>query len=70
MNIKPLIGITYELIFQIINTLIFLGILILIVYGVYCLISRLKNKNKYENRITELESKIEKLEKKIDNNKI
>lgn len=64
MNIKPLIGISYELIFQIINTLLFSGILILIVYGVYCLTSRLKNKNKYEKRITELESKIEKLEKR------
>ena len=70
MKGQPLVGITYELIFQIFNTLILLAILVLIIYGIYFIISRVKNKHKGENRIDELENRIKKLEDKIKNNKI
>lgn len=70
MEIKPLVGISYELIFQIFNSLVVLAILILIVYGIYCLISKFKGKKKYENKIVELENKLKELEDKIDSNKM
>ena len=44
MDIKPLIGISYELIFQLFNTILILGILIFIVYGIYSFIKNLKVK--------------------------
>lgn len=70
MKGQPLVGITYELIFQIFNTLILLAILVLIIYCIYFITSRVKNKHKGENRIAELENRIKKLEDKIKNNKI
>ncbi|MBO3443106.1 hypothetical protein [Clostridium sp. CCUG 7971] len=70
MKEQPLVGITYELIFQMFNTLILLAILGLIVYGIYFITSRVKNKNKEENRIIELENRIKELEDKINNDKI
>ncbi|WP_042274160.1 hypothetical protein [[Clostridium] dakarense] len=70
MKGQSLVGITYELIFQIFNTLILLAILVLIVYVIYFITSRVKNKNKGENRIVELENRIKELEDKINNNKI
>ncbi|WP_270647631.1 hypothetical protein [Paeniclostridium hominis] len=70
MELKPLIGISYELIFQIFNTILVLAILILIIYMIYNLIGKVINKNKYQNRIIELESKVKELENKINNNKV
>ncbi|GAA0864050.1 hypothetical protein [Paraclostridium tenue] len=70
MEIKPLIGISYELIFQIFNAILILAILILIIYMIYNFIDKVVNKNKYQNRIIELESKVKELENKINNNKV
>lgn len=70
MELKPLIGISYELIFQIFNTILVLAILILIIYIIYNFIDKVINKNKYQNRIIELESKVKELENKINNNKV
>lgn len=70
MELKPLIGISYELIFQIFNTILVLAILILIIYMIYNFIDKVINKNKYQNRIIELESKVKELENKINNNKV
>lgn len=70
MELKPLIGISYELIFQIFNTILILAILILIIYMIYNFIDKVINKNKYQNRIIELESKVKELENKINNNKV
>ena len=67
MELKPLIGISYELIFQIFNTILVLAILILIIYMIYNFIDKVINKNKYQNRIIELESKVKELENKINN---
>jgi hypothetical protein len=66
-DIKPLIGISYELIFQIFNTILILGILIFIVYAIFNFLKKLKYKSKYENKIRELEYKINDLENKIHN---
>ncbi|MGX4599893.1 hypothetical protein [Faecalimicrobium sp. JNUCC 81] len=70
MKEEPLVGITYELIFQIFNTIILLAISVLIIYGIYFITSRVKNKNKGDNRIIELENRIKELEDKINNDKI
>lgn len=70
MELKPLIGVSYELIFQIFNTILILAILILIIYMIYNFIDKVINKNKYQNRIIELESKVKELENKINNNKV
>lgn len=70
MELKPLIGVSYELIFQIFNTILVLAILILIIYMIYNFIDKVINKNKYKNRIIELESKVKELENKINNNKV
>lgn len=70
MELKSLIGVSYELIFQIFNTILILAILILIIYMIYNLINKVINKNKYQNRIIELESKVKELENKINNNKV
>ena len=70
MELKPLIGISYELIFQLFNTILVLAILILIIYIIYKFIDKVINKNKYQNRIIELESKVKELENKINNNKV
>ncbi|MBC8632744.1 hypothetical protein H8697_13730 [[Eubacterium] tenue] len=70
MELKPLIGISYELIFQIFNTILILAILILIIYMICNFINKVINKNKYQNRIIELESKVKELENKINNNKV
>ena len=70
MELKPLIGVSYELIFQIFNTILILAILILIIYMIYNFIDKVINKNKYKNRIIELESKVKELENKINNNKV
>ncbi|MFR9070453.1 MAG: hypothetical protein ACLVIU_08845 [Paraclostridium sp.] len=70
MELKPLIGISYELIFQLFNTILVLAILILIIYMIYNFIDKVINKNKYQNRIIELESKVKELENKINNNKV
>lgn len=51
MELKPLIGVSYELIFQIFNTILILAILILIIYIIYNFIDKVINKNKYQNRI-------------------
>ena len=67
MELKPLIGISYELIFQLFNTILVLAILILIIYIIYNFIDKVINKNKYQNRIIELESKVKELENKINN---
>ena len=67
MELKPLIGVSYELIFQIFNTILVLAILILIIYMIYNFIDKVINKNKYKNRIIELESKVKELENKINN---
>ncbi|MEN2256309.1 hypothetical protein AAIB48_00435 (plasmid) [Paraclostridium benzoelyticum] len=67
MEIKPLIGVSYELIFQIFNTIIILGIFIFIVCLIFNFSSKLINKNKYENKIIELENKINNLENKLGN---
>lgn len=67
-DINPLITISYELIFQVLNTIIFLGILIFIIYIIFNFFKRLKNKNKYESKIIELECKINELENKINEN--
>nr|WP_317333475.1 hypothetical protein [uncultured Romboutsia sp.] len=63
---KPLIGISYEFIFQIFNTIIILGVLIFIVCVIFNLLKKLKYKNKYENKIRELEIKVNDLENKIN----
>ncbi|MGL4913984.1 MAG: hypothetical protein ACRC3Y_16300 [Romboutsia sp.] len=68
MDIKPLIGISYELIFQIFNTIFILVILLFIMYGIYRFINNIKGENKYENRIIDLESKIKELENEIKKN--
>ncbi len=68
-DIKPLIGISYELIFQIFNTILILGILIFVIYIIFNFSKRLNHKNKYENKITELECKINELENKINDNR-
>lgn len=70
MELKPLIGVSYELIFQIFNTILILAILILIIYMIYNFIDKVIYKNKYKNRIIELESKVKELENKINNNKV
>lgn len=70
MELKPLIGVSYELIFQIFNAIFSLAILILIIYMIYNFIDKVINKNKYQNRIIELESKVKELENKINNNKV
>lgn len=70
MELKPLIGISYELIFQLFNTILVLAILILIIYIIYNFIDKVINKNKYQNRIIELESKVKELENKINNNRV
>ena len=70
MELKPLIGVSYELIFQIFNTILILAILILIIYIIYNFIDKVINKNKYQNRIIELESKVKELENKINNNRV
>lgn len=59
MDIKPLIGVSYELIFQIFNTIIVLGIFVFIVYLIFNFSSKLINKNKYENKINNLENKLD-----------
>lgn len=67
MEFKPLIGISYELIFQIFNTIFILGILIFIVCSIFSFSKKSKYKNEYENKIRELEIKINDLENKINN---
>ncbi|MGL5755517.1 MAG: hypothetical protein ACRCYC_09355 [Paraclostridium sp.] len=64
MDAEPLIGISYELIFQIFNTLLIFIILGVIGYGIYCLIAGAKYKKKYENKIIELEKEIKELQEK------
>ena len=70
MELKPLIGISYELVFQLFNTILVLAILILIIYMIYNFIDKVMNKNKCQNRIVELESKVKELKNKINNNKV
>lgn len=65
-EIKPLIGVSYELIFQIINTILATMILIFIVYGVYLLLKKLSGSSSRKNKIDKLEKRIEELERKID----
>lgn len=50
MDIKLVMGNLYEFIFPKINTLIALVILILIVYGIYYLISKFRNRKKKGGR--------------------
>ncbi|MBO3445892.1 hypothetical protein [Clostridium sp. CCUG 7971] len=68
MDLKPMIGISYELLFQIFNTILILGIVFFIIYVIFNFFKNLKYKNKYENRIAELEHKINNLENKINKN--
>lgn len=66
MDSKPLISVSYELFFQIFNTILVLAILIFIIYIIFTFYKKLTSKNKYENKIKELENKVNYLENKID----
>lgn len=66
MDSKPLISVSYELFFQIFNTILVLAILIFIIYIIFTFCKKLTSKNKYENKIKELENKVNYLENKID----
>ncbi len=67
MESGSLVSVSFELIFQIVNTLIILVIPILIIYGIYRIIIKISNKSKYEIEINKLEQRIKDLEDKIDN---
>ena len=67
MESGSLVSVSFELIFQIVNTLIILVIPILIIYGIYRIIIKISNKSKYEIEINKLEQRINDLEDKIDN---
>lgn len=45
-DIQPLIGFSYEFIFQIINTIILLGIFLFSIYIIFFLFKKVNNKNK------------------------
>ncbi|GAA0104115.1 hypothetical protein UT300013_07370 [Paraclostridium sordellii] len=66
MDSKPLISVSYELFFQIFNTILVLSILIFIIYIIFTFCKKLTSKNKYENKIKELENKVNYLENKIN----
>lgn len=62
---RPVVSVSYELIFQILNTILILGILILIINLIYKFIKKLKLREKEESRVRELEYKVSELENKI-----
>lgn len=63
---KALVGFSDEFIFQIINTVLFVGILALIIYGVFRLIKMPKRRKISEDRILKLENRISELEEKVN----
>lgn len=65
MGVEPIVSVSHELIFQILNTTIILLGIVLILFAIYSFMKKIKIRDEYENKIIELEDIVKELEDKI-----